>query len=154
MGASALIAAGTSAAIDAWVDGTGSAELAGAEPPPLDPPHAASKATGTRSAIPARRESLTVRPMCDPQKPRTVQVASIVDFHRIGVHRRVREELIQLEVADHTQLPTRCPAQKATMAAGSGSATGSVARWSRAPPASRALSSTRPPASRRARLTL
>src|ERR1039457_4097785 len=69
-GAAALIAAGTSAAMVAWVVGLAAAELAGEELP-LEPPHAARSAAGRRSAIPARRENLTVRPMFDPQSPRT-----------------------------------------------------------------------------------
>src|SRR5580704_13723794 len=66
-GAAFLIADGTSDAMFAWTVGPVGPELAGEEPP--DPPHAASNAAGTRRASPARRETWTVRPICDPQNP-------------------------------------------------------------------------------------
>jgi hypothetical protein len=48
----------------------------------LEPPHAARTAIGTTSAMLARRERETVRPMRDPQSPRTESVGAIVDFRR------------------------------------------------------------------------
>ena len=67
-GAAALTAAGTSAAIVGCIAGPAAAEGVGVEEPPpfVEPPHAASSAAGNRSAIPARREKLTVRRMCAP----------------------------------------------------------------------------------------
>jgi hypothetical protein len=47
--------------------------------PVLDPPHAASSAAGKSSAMPARREKLTVRPMCDPRFASGLNRFAIVD---------------------------------------------------------------------------
>src|SRR5450631_1849673 len=67
-GAAALTAAGTSAEMLAWAAGPAAAELVGVGVEVLpEPPQAARSAAGTRRAIPARRDDVTVRPMCDPQ---------------------------------------------------------------------------------------
>src|SRR4029077_14263588 len=66
-GAAALTAEGTSAAMLAWTAGPeAAATLVGGLDPP-EPPHAASRPATNRSAIPARRDGVTERPMSDPQ---------------------------------------------------------------------------------------
>ena len=59
-----MMAAGTPAAMLVWTVGPAAAELVGVGVDVLpEPPQAASSAAGKRSPIPARRESVTERPM-------------------------------------------------------------------------------------------
>src|SRR5450755_1071553 len=78
------MAAGTSAAMLAWTDGPAAAVLDGVGVPVLDePPHAASIAAGTRSAIPTRLENVTLRPMSNPRIARELNELAIVDRIRL-----------------------------------------------------------------------